>query len=56
MTNQATRVKAFEAHRPLLRSVAYRMLRSLTEAEDVVQEASLRWDRSEPPIWAHSGG
>jgi RNA polymerase sigma-70 factor (TIGR02957 family) len=45
MTDQATRVEAFEAHRPLLLSVAYQMLGSLTEAEDVVQEVWLRWDR-----------
>jgi RNA polymerase sigma-70 factor (ECF subfamily) len=40
-------VEAFEAHRPLLVSVAYRMLGSLAEAEDVVQEAWLRWDRTD---------
>jgi len=33
---------AFEAHRPLLFSIAYRMLGSATEAEDVVQDAWLR--------------
>ena len=33
---------AFEAHRPLLFSIAYRMLGSTSEAEDVVQEAWLR--------------
>src|SRR4029079_6798001 len=33
---------AFEAHRPLLFSIAYRMLGSASEAEDVVQDASLR--------------
>ena len=32
----------FEAHRPLLFSVAYRMLGSASEAEDVVQDAWLR--------------
>lgn len=32
----------FEAHRPLLFSIAYRMLGSATEAEDVVQDAWLR--------------
>ena len=32
----------FEAHRPHLRAVAYRMLGSLTEADDAVQEAWLR--------------
>ena len=33
---------AFEAHRPLLFSIAYRMLGSPSEAEDVVQDAWLR--------------
>jgi RNA polymerase sigma-70 factor, ECF subfamily len=32
----------FEAHRPLLFSIAYRMLGSASEAEDVVQDAWLR--------------
>ena len=32
----------FEAHRPLLFSIAYRMLGSATEAEDIVQDAWLR--------------
>ncbi|MFB7654349.1 MULTISPECIES: RNA polymerase sigma-70 factor [unclassified Streptomyces] len=39
----------FEAHRPVLLGVAYRMLGRLADAEDVVQEAWLRWsgaDRS----------
>jgi RNA polymerase sigma-70 factor, ECF subfamily len=33
---------AFEAHRPLLFSIAYRMLGSASEAEDAVQDAWLR--------------
>src|SRR5947209_13136060 len=33
----------FEAHRPLLFAVAYRMLGSATDAEDVVQDAWLRY-------------
>ncbi|HWB16615.1 MAG TPA: RNA polymerase sigma-70 factor [Vicinamibacterales bacterium] len=33
---------AFEAHRPLLFSIAYRMLGSASEAEDVLQDAWLR--------------
>ncbi len=37
----------FEATRPHLRSVAYRMLGSMSEAEDAVQEAWLRLDRSD---------
>ncbi|WP_326670554.1 RNA polymerase sigma-70 factor [Streptomyces canus] len=40
----------FEEHRPVLMGVAYRMLGRVTDAEDVVQDAWLRWsaaDRSE---------
>jgi RNA polymerase sigma factor (sigma-70 family) len=36
----------FEQHRPRLRAVAYRMLGSLTEADDAVQDAWLRLSRS----------
>jgi RNA polymerase sigma-70 factor (ECF subfamily) len=36
-------VSAFEAHRPRLFAVAYRMLGSASEAEDVVQDAWLRY-------------
>jgi RNA polymerase sigma-70 factor, ECF subfamily len=46
-TDTATDV--FEEHRPVLLGVAYRMLGRLADAEDVVQEAWLRWsgaDRS----------
>jgi RNA polymerase sigma factor (sigma-70 family) len=39
--------EAFEQHRPHLRAVAYRMLGSLTEADDAVQEAWLRMDRAD---------
>jgi RNA polymerase sigma factor (sigma-70 family) len=37
----------FEANRPHLRAVAYRMLGSLSEAEDAVQEGWLRLSRSD---------
>src|SRR5258707_7688836 len=40
----------FEEHRARLRAVAYRMLGSLSEAEDAVQEAWLRLDRSDAVI------
>src|SRR5919112_572627 len=35
--------RAFDEHRGLLTSVAYRVLGSVTDAEDTVQEAWLRW-------------
>lgn len=38
----------FTEHRALLFSVAYRMLGSVAEAEDMVQETYLRWQRQEP--------
>ena len=36
----------FDRHRSLLFSIAYRMLGSVMDAEDVVQEAFLRWQRA----------
>jgi RNA polymerase sigma-70 factor, ECF subfamily len=47
MNGQMLSAEVFEAQRPRLVSVAYRMLGSVAEAEDVVQEAWLRWDRTE---------
>lgn len=38
---------AFQALRPRLQRLAHRMLGSAAEAEDVVQEAWLRWDRTD---------
>ncbi len=40
------RTEDFERHRSLLFSIAYRMLGSVTDAEDIVQEAYLRWQEA----------
>jgi RNA polymerase sigma-70 factor, ECF subfamily len=37
----------FETHRPRLTAIAYRMLGTRADAEDVVQDAWLRWHRTE---------
>jgi RNA polymerase sigma factor (sigma-70 family) len=46
----------FEAERPRLRTVAYRMLGSLVEAEDAVQETWLHLSRSDTSIVLDLGG
>ena len=43
MVRQDWLAERFEQHRPRLRAVSYRMLGSLTEADDAVQEAWLRF-------------
>jgi RNA polymerase sigma factor (sigma-70 family) len=48
--------KRFEEHRSHLRAVAYRMLGSLSEADDAVQEAWLRLSRSETSGIENLGG
>ncbi|WP_330456505.1 RNA polymerase sigma-70 factor [Streptomyces sp. NBC_00820] len=42
-----TAIDLFEENRPLLMGVAYRMLGRVADAEDVVQDAWLRWSRAE---------
>jgi RNA polymerase sigma-70 factor (ECF subfamily) len=37
---------AFDRHRPRLKGIAYRMLGSVAEAEDVVQDTWLRWNEA----------
>ena len=45
----------FEEHRAHLRAVAYRMLGSLSEADDAVQEAWIRFDRTDTHGVANCG-
>ncbi len=48
MTQYADPTAVFNAERPRLVRLAYRMLGSLHEAEDVVQNAWLRWSEQDP--------
>jgi len=43
--DQHTQLSDFERERPLLFALAYRMLGSVMDAEDIVQEAFLRWQQ-----------
>ena len=56
MTRNDTQTEEFERHRAHLQSVAYRMLGSASEAEDAVQEAWLRLNRSDAEAVANLGG
>src|ERR671923_696598 len=47
MDEQGVLADRFEANRPRLRAVAYRMLGSVSEADDAVQESWLRLSRSD---------
>jgi RNA polymerase sigma-70 factor, ECF subfamily len=47
MDQQSWLTERFEENRPRLRGVAYRLLGSLSEAEDAVQEAWLRLNRTD---------
>ncbi|MGJ3245175.1 MAG: sigma-70 family RNA polymerase sigma factor [Elainellaceae cyanobacterium] len=39
-------LETFNQHRPLLFAIAYRMLGTVTDAEDMVQETFLRWQQT----------
>ncbi len=43
-----THLEIFDQHRSLLFGLAYRMLGSVSEAEDILQEAFLRWFKAAP--------
>ncbi|MEU6236184.1 sigma-70 family RNA polymerase sigma factor [Kitasatospora sp. NPDC047058] len=51
-----TPTERFEEHRSHLRAVAYRMLGSISEAEDALQETWLRYDRTDTGEVANLGG
>ncbi|MGW0552344.1 sigma-70 family RNA polymerase sigma factor [Streptomyces altiplanensis] len=56
MSGEDFLAQRFEEHRPHLRAVAYRMLGSLSEADDVVQETWLRLSRSDAAAVENLGG
>ncbi|MER7194618.1 sigma-70 family RNA polymerase sigma factor [Streptomyces flaveolus] len=56
MADDTELAERFEEHRAQLRAVAYRMLGSLAEAEDAVQEAWLRLGRSDAGAIDNLGG
>ena len=45
-TSGPSRMKVFHAQRPRLFSIAYRMLGSVADAEDILQDAFIRWQQS----------
>jgi RNA polymerase sigma-70 factor (ECF subfamily) len=56
MNEQEWLADRFEEHRPHLRAVSYRMLGSVSEADDAVQEAWLRLSRSDTRDIENLGG
>src|SRR5487761_1093064 len=56
MDEQERLAERFEEHRARLRAVAYRMLGTLTEADDAVQDTWLRLSRSGAGDVEHLGG
>ncbi|MEZ2220162.1 sigma-70 family RNA polymerase sigma factor [Rhizobium sp. RCC_161_2] len=56
MDEKKWQAEKFEANRPHLRAVAYRVLGSRTEAEDAVQEAWLRLNRADTSEIDNLGG
>jgi RNA polymerase sigma-70 factor (ECF subfamily) len=56
VSDQAWQLEQFEQFRPHLQAVAYRMLGSVTEADDALQEAWLRLSRADTDDVANLGG
>jgi RNA polymerase sigma factor (sigma-70 family) len=56
MDSKTWQTEQFERHRAHLRAVAYRMLGSVSEADDAVQEAWLRLNRSDGTAIDNVGG
>ncbi|MER6253395.1 sigma-70 family RNA polymerase sigma factor [Streptomyces sp. NPDC001584] len=56
MSEKEALARRFEEHRSHLRAVAYRMLGSLSEAEDAVQEAWFKLNRSDTAAVENLGG
>src|SRR5215213_4138792 len=56
MDQQEWLARQFEDHRPHLRAVAYRMLGSLSEADDAVQDAWVRLSRADTSEVENLGG
>ncbi len=56
MTEQEWQLEQFERYRPHLQAVAYRMLGSVSEADDALQEAWLRLNRADTGDVANMAG
>jgi RNA polymerase sigma-70 factor, ECF subfamily len=56
VNEQSWQLEQFEHYRPHLQAVAYRMLGSVTEADDALQEAWLRLSRAQTDDVANLGG
>lgn len=56
MDERSWLTERFEEERPRLRGVAYRLLGSLSEADDAVQDVWLRLSRMEPAAIDNLGG
>jgi RNA polymerase sigma-70 factor, ECF subfamily len=48
--DDADRLTTFNQYRPLLFSIAYRMIGSVADAEDMLQEAYIRWQQAEDEV------